>query len=191
MSTDHTVIFTPQYKDCSGPGSDYSYTWPYRLFLEKFIFDHDIKSILDLGCGDMRVMGAVDLQGANYHGVDCILERIQKNIEDEHTGVYSEGFRTFKFSPFNTWASYQSDLIVCKDVLQHWSTADVQNFLSKLKVSRFKFALITNCNYGPTTNVDIETGGWRSLDLTKSPFSVGEVVFSWETKDVVLIKGSL
>jgi len=189
----HAEIFTPQYTDRSGPGSTVDYSKPYREFLEHFIREHEIDSIIDFGCGDMEVMGNVDLRRhradgtftlVEYFGVDCIVERITRNKlkfpHDSHMRFYCADVQDYP-----EWLEGWADLLVMKDVLQHWSNDDVARFLARID---FKRALITNCNYGPTVNTDIVTGGWRALDLTKPPFEIGRVVFKWATKDVVLIE---
>jgi SAM-dependent methyltransferase len=181
--TQHQSIFTPQYTDFSGPGSTFDFSAPYRHFVEAFLRDHlsTVKTVLDLGCGDGVVASNIDWQGAKYHGYDVIAERVQKNrtlyphLEFDHADL-----RTVPLD---------ADLVLCKDVIQHWSTPEVADWVLTLKSVRY--ALITNCAYDPV-NGDIGTGGWRSIDLTKPPFSIGKVVFSWgdRRKDIVLIEGS-
>lgn len=203
---DHQKVFTPQYIERSGPGSTKEYSEPYREFLEDFIAKHDIRSILDLGCGDFEIMRHVDISGAVWYvGIDCIIERVQANrtIAAHLVGC---GPRTFACDDARTIdPSYVLgfDLVLMKDVLQHWSSSEVQAWINRyardlvkqvrpadMPITRF---LITNCNYGSTVNTDIETGGWRALDITKPPFEVGKVVFQWGDdvaghKDVVLIE---
>jgi len=194
---DHSAIFTPQYAEFSGEGSTEEYSAPYRQFLIDFIEREQIKFIFDLGCGDMEVMGRVmehfesQLLRAFYLGVDCIQKRIELN---------QQRFPWLQFScgdlrdhvDLDPYDPSEPDLILCKDVIQHWATSEIQEWLRRLLDCRPKFALITNCNYGDNVNADIETGGWRPIDLLKPPFSLpGEVVFRWNTKDVVLLRGKL
>ena len=180
----HTDIFTPQYRLRSGPGSTLEASAPYREFLTAFIRAHGVRSVVDLGCGDFVVMGATDLMGASYRGIDCIEERIEANR------AKAPGVR-FDVGDLTTYPIPRADLLLCKDVLQHWATADVQEWLARLRRSpTWCWALITNCVSGPgPVNGDIETGRWRNLDLTAPPFEVGEVVFGWSTKQVVLLHG--
>lgn len=184
---DHEAIFTRQYTDRSGPGSTPDFTAPYRTFLETFIRESQVRTILDLGCGDLEVMSRVDLGRARYRGVDVIKERVQRN-DRKHPHL------RFEQRDIRTWEFPRSDLVICKDVVQHWSTAEVTAWLELVAHCGrdFKYLLVTNCNYGATVNTDILSGGWRAIDLTARPFSIGEVVFSWGTpnKDVVLIRGS-
>lgn len=192
MTFDHERIFAPQYVDRSGPGSTLAFSAPYRRFIERFIIENRVKSIVDLGCGDAEVMGNVDLHGAVYVGVDVIEQRVALNrMKFPHLGFEHNDLRA---------AIVRADLLLCKDVIQHWSNDDIILWLIELQNKPFKFALVTNCNYEsanpdiPLSNGRIETGGWRPVDLTKQPFSTycdPKIVFSWgePNKDVVLIKG--
>jgi hypothetical protein len=65
-----------------------------------------------------------------------------------------------------------ADLLIAKDVFQHWSDEAVLEFLPVL--ARFKYALITNCvnPSGPTKNLPIVDGDFRYLDLRLPPFNV-------------------
>lgn len=189
MTGEHTRAFAPQFTVQSGPGSTAAFSAPYRTWLETFLmWDDKIASIVDLGCGDMEIMSRVNLHGADYLGIDCIDERICRNrVQHPHM--------KFEIGEFHTMEIPECDLILCKDVLQHWKTADILAWLEQLRAhrDRFRYALLTNCNYlTDAVNADILTGRWRPLDLTKPPFSIGHVAFSWGSpnKDVVLVDGA-
>lgn len=196
---EHRNIFTPQYTDDSGPGSKLESTAPYREFLEDWIHKNKVRSILDLGCGDMEVMSHVDLSSkltddgfaVHYRGIDCIEERIAQNKKRfPHYSFACHDLRSFTNTDLvlSGWAMPHT-LVLVKDVIQHWATPEILGWLKEFRPYQ---ALVTNCNYGPTVNTEIATGGWRAIDLTAPPFSIGEVVFQWTyngaTKDVVLIK---
>ena len=193
----HAAIFAVQYTEASGPGSALSVTVPYRAFLEEFIRERGVASIVDLGCGDLGIMSHVDLAGARYLGVDVIAERVRRN------GKKLEGRPQFTFNvgdaralPMGNLANF--DLLIIKDVLQHWTNTEVAAWLARWQfaVQGPRYALVTNCNYGPTVNRDVAAGGWRAIDLTRAPFGVGKVVLRWalprgphvDYKDVVLLE---
>lgn len=181
----HEKIFTPQYTDRSGPGSTVEFSAPYRSFVERFIIENRIKSVYDLGCGDGVVASNIDYHGALYLGIDCIAERVERNrMLYGHIGQFEcRDLRS---------AHPRSDLVLVKDVIQHWTTDEIIAWLAHMRRCAFRYALITNCTYGETVNTDVETGGWRAIDLTKPPFGVGQVVFQWgePNKDVVLLAGA-
>ena len=142
-------------------------------------------------------MSHVDLAGARYLGVDVIAERVRRN------GKKLEGRPQFTFDvgdaralPMGNLANF--DLLIIKDVLQHWTNTEVAAWLARWQfaVQGPRYALVTNCNYGPTVNRDVAAGGWRAIDLTRAPFGVGKVVLRWalprgphvDYKDVVLLE---
>jgi hypothetical protein len=79
-----------------------------------------------------------------------------------------------------------------KDVMQHWSNADILVFLPQLR--HFRHCLITN-GFSPERMQDLNrgalTGGWRPVDLSARPFHLaGVYVFTFmadEEKRVFLI----
>src|SRR5262249_21549647 len=74
-----------------------------------------------------------------------------------------------------------ADLLIVKDVMQHWSNHSILSFLPSLR--RYSFALVTNCvnPHGPTINKDIHEGEFRYLDIRLPPFNVpAEEVYSFE-----------
>lgn len=146
----------------SGPGSCPVNAGPYLRWLELYIRLHRITSVIDLGSGDGRLARATDWGGASYRGLDL-----------------PDDIRSCALPP--------ADLALCKDVLQHWPTADIQAMRRRL--AAYPRVLITNCADPYDTNQDIPMGACRALDLAAPPFRwpVTEV-FRWhgdETKSVV------
>src|SRR5205807_10282857 len=64
----------------------------------------------------------------------------------------------------------QSDVILCRDCLVHFSLDDVSAALRNFKRSRSHYLLTTTFIEFPE-NLDIETGGGRQLNLQRSPFN--------------------
>ena len=177
---DHGEIFDDIYrndrwKGGSGTGSSEEATRPYREFLHNFLRSNDIRSVLDLGCGDWQFSQHMDWSGIDYLGVDV-------------SKVVLEGTRRFarpgvEFRALNaaTDPLPPADLLIAKDVLQHWSNADILALLPKL--AGFRFALFTN-GFLPgeeaRTNEDIATGmHYRPVDLRRAPFSLPGAYVAW------------
>lgn len=147
----HAGVFSRLYADDgwdggSGTGSDPDAAAPYCRFIERYVRKHGVRSVLDLGCGDGRVARAIDWGDAAYRGLDVVM-----------TG---DDIRTCP------WPA--ADLILVKDVFQHWPTADIAALLPRL--APYPHVLITNSASGVRTNEDIPAGGFRSLDLAAPPF---------------------
>ncbi len=163
----------------SGEGSRERYTRKYRIFLENFLKQHDIKSVLDFGCGDWQFSKHVRWGDIQYQGVDVV-----RSVIDQNKDKYEKDNITFSLIDQEQSSGLPSaDLFIAKDVLQHWSTERIKKFLPKLK--NYKYVLVTNCSDLPKTrNSDIEDGGFRTLDLTAAPFYLnGKYIFSFSTRE--------
>jgi SAM-dependent methyltransferase len=162
----------------SGRGSTAENTVAYRAFLEQFLRDQDVKSVVDLGCGDWQFSQHVDWQGADYHGVDTVPAVVQENKR-------RFGHRArFSHLDISQEALPSADLVLIKDVLQHWPTRTIRDFLPRLKT--YRWAIITNCGLsGPTLNGDIAMTGYRPLDLRQPPFGLPATSEFWFRTDEV------
>lgn len=154
----------------SGDGSGVEYTAGYRLFLERFMCEHDIRSVLDVGCGDWQFSKLIDWGDVLYIGVD-VVPSLAHRLNAEH-GSYCRRFSTV--GPDN-WPTPPCDLAIVKDVMIHLPNEDVQKMIRRVEGCHHK--LFVN-DFSPAPNVDCERGHYRPLDLTAPPFGlVGEVVY--------------
>jgi SAM-dependent methyltransferase len=159
----------------SGEGSLAVHVRPYVKFLEKFLARHRIASVVDFGCGDWQFSRAMRWDGVRYRGYDIVPDVIAANRQ-----YYESGNISFHEIGLDFEALPPADLLIVKDVLQHWSDETVLYFLPVL--SRFPLALITNCvnPSGVTENLPIADGGFRYLDVRLPPFRVkAKEVFSF------------
>ena len=135
--------------------------------LQMFMRHNGIGSVLDLGCGDWQFSRFVDWGEVHYLGLDLVASVIEKNRRKYgNAGIQFERFSgDFADLP-------AADLLIAKDVLQHWSNASIKDFLPFLK--NYPYALITNCvdPREQTQNKDIEDGQFRYLDISQPPFNV-------------------
>ena len=162
----------------SGEGSIYENAKGYAKFLEKFIRRRNIKSVIDLGCGDWQFSRFIDWQGARYQGFDIVRPVIETNRTK-----FSSSNIEFNIYSGEPAALPDSDLLIAKDVLQHWSNGFIRTFFNE--INRYKYVLITNCinPTGITVNSDIENGDFRYLDIRLPPFNVtAKEVFSFSER---------
>jgi SAM-dependent methyltransferase len=181
-SADHKAIFEDIYRSGawgtgSGSGSSEAVTRPYRLFLQDFLRRRAIRSVVDVGCGDWQFSSHVDWSGVRYLGIDVSATALASSRRFEGPNVaFREGDARVDELP-------EADLLIAKDVLQHWSNDDIQGFLPRLE--RFRYALITN-GFPPTrlykTNLPKKAGaGYRPIDLSADPFRLeGRYVLEWQ-----------
>jgi SAM-dependent methyltransferase len=150
----------------SGHGSLPSVTKGYRKFVENFIRNNSVKSVLDFGCGDWQFSRFIDFSNVDYVGVDVVPSLIQENSRK-----FSKENIKFFLSPVRFSELLTTDLLIVKDVLQHFSNNEVFAFISIL--GKYKYALITNCVLPEEElNKPIKSGEFRPLDLRKPPFSL-------------------
>ena len=152
-----------KYKGSSGPGSEIWYNTEYIEFLQKFIINNNIESVVDLGCGNCKCLNVIyDILNITYTGYDIYKEIIDYNIdaqtESKYKFIHSDFFK-------NKNDIISSDLCVIKDVLMHWKLETIYQFMDYLITSRkFKFILLINCCNQIEDDTDInEYGMWRPL----------------------------
>ena len=149
----------------SGEGSHPRHTAGYIAFLQGFLAEHRVRSVVDFGCGDWQFSQLIDWSGIRYTGFDIVrpvVEENQRRFASDNVG--------FRLIPDGGVELPAADLLIVKDVLQHWSDEAVHAFLPTIR--RFPLALITNCANprGPTVNRPIGDGGFRCLDLRAAPY---------------------
>jgi SAM-dependent methyltransferase len=156
-------------KGTSGTGSTLEITREYRAYLEDFIKTHNVKSVVDAGCGDWTFSGAIDWGGASYLGVD-----IASDVIAAVRARYEKPNIRFQVGDI-TDDLPAADLLISKDVLQHLSNTLVHNFIeNNLRKGKYKWVILTNDR--GSKNSDVENGGYRAIDLSAPPFDVRGLV---------------
>ena len=153
----------------SGTGSTVEATELYRAYLQSFMKEHQIKSVVDAGCGDWEFSQKIDWKGIDYKGYDIVAKLIDAN--KKRFGRPNVQFFVGNMIEDELPAA---DLLVSKHVLQHLPNSDVKVFLDK-QLKKYKHVLLTNgVNkvYLSATNTDIKPGEYRELDITRPPFDV-------------------
>ena len=179
-----------EYKGSSGGGSDIDYNInTYIPFLQKFMMDHNIKQVVDLGCGDFRCGSFIydDLVDIVYTGYDTY-----QKIIDYNTKIYQAPKYTFQQLDFcnNPDKIQPAELYILKDVLQHWKMEEIYPFLDYLvEQKKCKYILIVNCCNQIRDNP--ENNG-RSTPLSISFFPLKKYnpkkLYNYHTKEVSVIE---
>lgn len=137
--SNHKKVFTEIYKNNtwggSGGGSIPEVTIDYRKLIEKFITENNIKKVVDFGCGDWMFSHLVNWGQSEYLGIDCVESVINENVKKFSS-------EKIKFKCSDT-LDESGDLLLVKDVFQHWTNDQVEDFLFN-QITKFKFILITN-----------------------------------------------
>jgi SAM-dependent methyltransferase len=180
---------TKSYKGSSGDGSLIDKVKDtYIPFLQQFIIAKNIKSIVDLGCGDFQTGKLIyDKLDVKYTGYDTY-----EKVIDYNKGIFSPPKYSFIFLDFYTKKEQiiSADLCILKDVIQHWPLEAIYTFLDYLVSSKkFKYILLTNCSFQTEDNTDIKFGQFRPLSVNYFPLKYYNPVklYSYDTKEVSLI----
>jgi SAM-dependent methyltransferase len=151
----------------SGEGSQRQHTKGYTSFLQNFLRKNNIKSVVDMGCGDWQFSQFIDWNGIDYEGFDIVSSVIEANRKK-----FAAPRIRFRLAVGDGSDLPCADLFIAKDVLQHWSNDAIKAFLPHFK--KYSYCLVTNCvnPNGKTTNEDTEDGGFHYLDLRLAPFRI-------------------
>lgn len=149
----------------SGGGSEVERTKAYRRALVELVKLRGFESMFDAPCGDMNWMPlALEEMRIDYVGGDISPSLIERN---------RTRFANLKFVEFDITKDRfpGADVWHCRDCLFHLSYREIDLALRNFLRSEIPYALITN-HRGLIRNVDIESGGWRYLDLRRRPFEL-------------------
>jgi hypothetical protein len=130
--------------------------------------EFNIKSIIDVPCGDFHWMNSVDRHGVDYVGGDIVKELIEVNREQFASDHVRFQHIDLLRNPLPT-----ADLVFCRDCLVHFSNSDVMTALKNICHSGSRL-LLTTSFVSRKSNADIVTGQWRPLSLQAGPFYLPE-----------------
>lgn len=149
----------------SGGGSSVESTQNVAASLPKIWGKYNIKSFLDVPCGDYNWMKNVDKKNIKYIGGDIVPKMIEVNNKK-----FKDANVSFEVIDITSNKIPKVDMIFCKDCLQHLSDENVEKALKNFKESGSTYLLVTSY---PLTleNWNISNGGYRPLNLLKAPFN--------------------
>ena len=133
----------------------------YVKLIINFIQDNNIKTVCDIGAGDWKFSRFIPWKqmGVTYTGVDVVKSVVQSNNEE-----HSSDYVSFVHGDILTFDCSGYDLVLIKDVLQHFKDEDVENVCDKI-IPNNKFVIATNgCKFGRTPSKNNWVSGERSID---------------------------
>lgn len=110
----------------SGPGSDDHVGVEYAKAIKDYIAKHNIKKVLDIGCGDFRIARQFITPDIEYIGVDVVPDLIESNQKK-----YGSANISFRCIDATKDELPDAELCLIRQVLQHLSNAHIQTILSK------------------------------------------------------------
>ena len=153
-------------ESASGLGSTIEMTISVRTLLPVLLERFAIKSIFDAPCGDFNWMKDVDLRQIKYIGGDIV----ESMIHDLNTD-FATPLMAFVHTDITRDSFPESDLVLNRDCLFHLSYEDILLTLGRFLESGSQYFLSTShVNEIEFVNSNIESGGFRLLDLFSEPF---------------------
>jgi len=149
----------------SGPGSDPENIAVIRQGLSLLLHKLNGPIVLDIPCGDFSLFEGAFPRNKEYIGADIVPELIERNK------LLSPTLSRLQFlvKDLLTDDLPEADIIVCRDCLPHFSYADIWQALKNFSRTNARYLITTT--FFAHQNTDIETGGWRPLNLQVPPFS--------------------
>ncbi len=165
------------WESASGPGSSNSIASVSVDLIESTIREHNIKSILDLGCGDWNWMKNLKplFTEVTYEGWDA-----GQGVVDLNNKNYSDSNITFKRKDIITEDYPNVDLIVCRDVLFHLPIEAGSIVVDKIKNSSAKYLISTSFNDVQHNTIEetdingISGFNFYRINLLTEPFNLSD-----------------
>lgn len=142
----------------SGGGSNPIAMRPYIDLVSSLALHHH--AVLDIGCGDGLIASAINWGSAKYTGVDGVPEMVAK-CKALYLNAHVLDALVDQLPA--------ADLVLIKEVTQHLPNAMVAQILERLRC--YPAVLHTSC-VDKHTNLDIELGQTRGVDLRLPPFEL-------------------
>lgn len=174
------IYLNNQWKDAesrSGPGSNQEQTVTLKTELPKMLRQLEVRSLLDIPCGDFSWMQEVELSLDRYVGADIVEE-----VADSNRAHHGRPGREFVCLDLTKDDLPQVDMIFCRDCLVHLPLKDVALALRNIKRSKSRFvALTTFVEFGENEDI-VSPGKWRKLNLMHAPFFLPAPIHSLDEK---------
>jgi SAM-dependent methyltransferase len=153
----------------SGHGSSMASTQAIREALPRLLKELECRVLLDVPCGDFHWMGTLGLD-VDYIGCDIVPDLVEENQK-----IHGNARRRFRVLDLITDEIPTADVVLCRDCLVHLSNKNVEKVLKNIKRSGARYLLATTFPESGK-NIDIPTGAWRAIDLTRAPFNLPQPI---------------
>ena len=166
----------------SGPGSTLEETKLLREKIKDLIKEKNIKSVVDIPCGDFHWMKEIVFNFESYIGGDIVEEAVKTNNEK-----YSNSkIKFINFDLINDEIP-ESDLLIVRDVIGHLPLDNGKKVIQNILNSKCKYLLSTTwakkindnwtkCNPSDVDreNEGVDYGRFYPVNLMSSPFNFPE-----------------
>ncbi len=167
----HKNIFTEIYEKNiwgggSGGGSSVDATKSFILFLQEFLNQKDIKSVIDFGCGDWNSTHLINWKSINYIGLDVV----GSVILDNQKKYKSENINFKEISGKEDVSKFSADLLIVKDVLMHWCNEDIIEFINAA-IPNYKYIILIDISVNANSNRPNTSPNFQPLSYKEFPLN--------------------
>jgi hypothetical protein len=150
----------------SGLGSEDGETASLRADLPGLLETLQVRTLLDLPCGDFRWMSRTNCHLDRYIGADIVEEIVTRNASLFGT---LDGRISFRKLDLLSDTLTEADAILCRDCFVHLSYSNIGKALANLRASNLHWLLATTFT-DLHENHDAMDGDWRPLNMEAPPF---------------------
>jgi SAM-dependent methyltransferase len=164
----------------SGPGSTLDETQKLRESIKKIIKDKNIKSVVDIPCGDFNWMKEIVFNFESYIGGDIV----KKAIEENNERYSNSRIKFIEFDIVNDEIP-NGDLLIVRDIIGHFPIEDGVKILKNILNSKCKYLLSTTwakkigndwfpCEKNDVhrENEGVDYGRFYPVNLMSNPFNL-------------------
>jgi len=163
----------------SGAGSDSDSTYHIRRLLPVFLQEYNIKSILDVPCGDFYWMKDINLDSVYYYGGDIVPE-----IAHNNSIKYGDNNRVFDVVDIVNDQLMVVDLVFSRDCFVHLTDKQIKKAIANIIESNSKYLMTTSFPTQTANHDSTEKDRWRPINLQIPPFNLPEPMLwlddSWD-----------
>jgi hypothetical protein len=145
-----------------------------RAALGDIIERHGVRTLLDIPCGDFNWIQHVPYDGM-YCGADIVRELVAQNQRR-----YRSERRRFVVLDVVQDDLPRSDLVVCRDCLNHLSLRHATRALENIARSGSSLLAVTHYPSEPTNRNQASGFDYRPLNLLKPPFVLPPPLEIWK-----------
>jgi SAM-dependent methyltransferase len=159
----------------SGAGSRGAHSERYIELVRRFIAANDVKTVVDIGCGDFAIGREIAKACERYVGIDIVPSLIA-----HHNSSYATDGVAFQCLDAARDPLPAADLCLIRQVLQHLSNESIQAIVDKFGAYRFVIVTehyppksrIKGYNIDKVTGPDIRDHDGSAVFLDKPPFNL-------------------
>ena len=125
----------------SGPGSTLAFTARIRVHLREWFERFGVRSIVDVGCGDMTWLPSLNLSGVEYRGFD--ISRVVVRHNNERFQADARFANRFAVLDLRSQIPPRADMVIARDVLFHLPPAVALAALRNINASGARYLVTT------------------------------------------------